>query len=256
MSEENDENKILLLSKSLKSFLVDRRKDFHSNFGMIKKDSLEKVTPGDIVKTNTGKEFFVLNPEFYDLYDKIKRRAQIIPRKDIGLIIANTLIGKDDICIDAGSGTGALAIVLAKYCKKVFSFDIREDHQKIAKKNAEVLGVKNIEFVIGDIYDKEFVNSIIKGVKASLLTLDIPEPWRAIETAKSALKTGGFIATYTPTIIQNADFVNGLKNHSEFIHLKTINLMEQQWEIDGRRIRPKNWSIYHSGFISFARKVK
>lgn len=255
MNKEN--NKVILLHKqTFKSFLVDRSKDFHSNFGMIKKEQLENAKPGDILKTNTNKELIVINPEFSDLYDKIKRRAQIIPKKDIGLILANTLIGKDDICIDAGSGTGALAIALARYCKKVFSLDIREDHQEIAKSNAEFLGIKNIEFLIGDIYDANFVASKLKGIKASLLTLDVPEPWQAIDTAKAVLKTGGFIAVYTPTIIQNSDFVNELRNHEEFIHIKTVNVMEQQWEIEGRKIRPKSWSIYHSGFISLARKIR
>ncbi len=256
MSSKTENNKILLMNKSMKTFLVDKDKDFHSNFGMVSKEDLSKAKPGDIVKTNVGKEFFVLEPFFYDKYNKIKRSAQIIPKKDIGIILSNTLISKEDVCIEAGSGTGALAIAIARYCKKVFSFDVREDHQEVAKKNAEFLGITNIEFNIGSIYDVEFVLSVIKKTKASLLALDVPEPWQGIETAKAVLKTGGFLVVYTPTIIQNADFVNELKNHNEFIHIKTVNVMEQEWEIDGRKIRPKSWSIYHSGFISFARKVR
>ncbi|MBI2142611.1 SAM-dependent methyltransferase, partial [Candidatus Woesearchaeota archaeon] len=32
--------------------------------------------------------------------------------------------------------------------------------------------------------------------------------------------------------------------------------IERQWEVSERKVRPKSAAIGHSGFISFARKIK
>lgn len=247
-SEENKE--ILLIDRSSKTYFVESTKDFHSNYGMISKEEILKAKEGDLIKTNKNYEFFVVSSFFVDKYNKIKRLAQIIPKKDLGIILSTTLVGKDDVCVDAGSGSGAAALFLARYTKKVISFDLRSDHQEVAKKNAEFLNIKNVKFKIGNIYEKDKINE--KNI--SLILLDVPEPWLAIDTALKILNSGGFIVAYTPTIIQNADFVNSLKN-KRLIHLKTVCLFEQQWEIDGRRIRPKNKTVFHSGFLSFVRKI-
>ena len=47
--------------------------------------------------------------------------------KDIGIILANTDINKNSIVLDAGSGCGVTTIFLAKFVKKVYSYDIRKD---------------------------------------------------------------------------------------------------------------------------------
>lgn len=241
--------RLLLIHKSLKSFLVDKNKDFHSHLGSIKKDILINARPGDILKTTKGEELYVLEPFFYDLYSRIERKAQIIPIKDLGIILSTTLVSKEDIVVDAGTGSAALAIFLARYVKKVISYDIRKDHLEIGKRNAKLLNVKNIEFKFGNIYNP----NEIEEKNVSLLTLDVPEPWKALDTAKKILKLGGFLVAYTPTIIQNSDFVNSLTN--DFIHIKTVNILEMEWEIKNRVIRPKTRGMFHSGFLSFVRLI-
>jgi tRNA (adenine57-N1/adenine58-N1)-methyltransferase len=249
--KDKDKSLIMLYHKSGRFFIADKTKDFHSNYGMASAEKLSKSKPGETVETNKGIPLSVLQPTFYDFYSKIKRRAQIIPLKDAAAILAGTLVGKEDTCIEAGSGSGALGIFLARYCGQVYSFDIREDHQEIAAENAKQLGVDNIEFRSENIYEPES----IKIKDASLFVLDVPEPWKAVETAYKVLRHGGFIAVYTPTIIQNADFVNSILEDKRFLYIKTSNIMEQKWEVEGRKVRPKSWSISHSGFISLARKL-
>ena len=41
-----------------------------------------------------------------------------------------------------------------------------------------------------------------------------------------------------------------------FYVVKTIEIIERQWEIDGRKVRPKGQEIGHSGFLTFMRKIK
>src|SRR3989338_8720801 len=108
----------VLMNKYGKRFLVkDTSKDMHTQFGYFNKKDL-KAKSGKI-KTNTGKEFTIFNPFFIDLYRKIKRDAQIIPLKDIGLIVSETGVNNKSKVVDAGAGSGALACFLANIAKEV-----------------------------------------------------------------------------------------------------------------------------------------
>ena len=109
----------MLINDKNKKFIVKKDTDeLHTNYGLIK--NLKKAKLGSKVKSNTGHEFTVVEADFIDLYRKIKRKAQIIPLKDIGLIITETGLNKDSIVIETGAGSGALGCFLAKMCSKVY----------------------------------------------------------------------------------------------------------------------------------------
>lgn len=67
-----------------------------------------------------------------------------------------------DTIIDLGCGIGFQTIAFAKRCSKVYAVEI--DGRKIgyAKKNATILGLKNIEFITGDMLSPEIVKKIKK----------------------------------------------------------------------------------------------
>ena len=240
--------KVLITKQGKKFYARDLNSDFHTQYGFIKKSDLKKKD-GSILKTNTKKELSIFSPSFIDLYKKIKRDAQIIPLKDIGLIIAETGIDKNSKIIDAGSGSGALACFLAHLCKEVVTYDIRKDFIKIVEKNIEFLDLKNIKIKNKDIYNK------IDEKDADLIVLDLPEPWKAINSAKKALKIGGFLVSYSPSIPQTMDFVNAVNKDKNFVHVKTSEIIEREWEVEERKVRPKSRGIGHSGLISFCRRI-
>ena len=245
-----DKIKKILITKQGKKFYVrDMDKDFHTQYGFVKKEDLKKIKDETVLKTNTHKEFAIFSPFFADLYRKIKRDAQIIPLKDVGLIIAETGINKNSKIIDAGSGSGALAFFLAHLCKEVVTYEIREDFIEIVKKNIEFLGLKNIKIKNKDVY------SGIDEKDIDLVVLDLPEPWKAITNAKKALKVGGFLVSYSPSIPQTMDFVNEIHKNTNFVHVKTSEIIEREWEVEERKVRPKSRGIGHSGFISFCRRI-
>ncbi|MBI4738126.1 methyltransferase domain-containing protein [Candidatus Woesearchaeota archaeon] len=227
-------------------FVDDTSRDFHTQHGIIKKMDLQK---GGRVLSDRGKEFSVFDASFIDSYRRIKRLAQIIPLKDLGFILAKTGVGSKSVVVEAGSGSGALSIFFARHVKHVISYDIEADHQDVAKQNAARLGIVNITFKPGSIYEK------IDEKNVDLVCLDVPEPWSAVVTAKGALKQGGFLVSYSPAITQVADFVNAVAGDPDFVHLKTVEVIEREWEIDGRKVRPTSKSIIHSGFLSFARRL-
>jgi len=88
-----------------------------------------------------------------------------------------------------------------------------------------------------------------------LITLDLPDPWNALGTVEKSLKIGGFLVSYSPTIPQVMDFINIINKKERFIHLKTIELIQREWEIDQRKVRPMTTQTVHTGFLSFVRKI-
>lgn len=241
--------KVLITKEGRKFYAKELGKDLHTQYGFIKKEEMNKSKEGSLLKSNTNKEFFIFNPSFIDLYRKIKRDAQIIPLKDIGLIIVETGINKKSRVLDAGSGSGALACFLAAIAKEVITYEIRDDFIEIVKSNIEFLGLKNIKIKKKDIYKE------IDDKNIDVVVLDLPEPWNAIEACSRALKPGGFLASYSPSVPQVADFVNAVRKNESFVYLKTAEITEREWEVEERRVRPKSTGIGHSGFLSFARKV-
>ena len=231
-----------------KFYVKDTSKDVHTQFGYVKAKELTGK-PGTVLKTNMDKELFLFKPSFIDAYEKISRLAQIIPLKDIGSIITVTGLNNKSIIVDAGTGSGALACFMALHAKKVISYDIRQDHQEVAKRNMEFLGLKNIEFRYQDISGKIYEKDV------DIITLDLPEPWEAINSCTKALKPGGFIVSYSPCIPQVQDFVNNVLENKHLIFIKTLEILEREWEVNGRKIRPRTQGIGHSGFLTFIRKL-
>ena len=241
--------RVLITKEGRKFYAKNIDEDLHTQYGIIKKEDLINSKDGTLLRSNTNKEFFIFSPSFIDFYRKIKRDAQIIPLKDVGYIVAETGINKESRILDAGSGSGALSCFLASIAKEVVTYEIREDFIEIVKHNIDFLSLKNIKIKNKDIYEG------IDEKNVDVVVLDLPEPWKAIGSAKKALKAGGFIVSYSPSIPQTMDFVNEINKNENFVHVKTSEIIEREWEIDGRKVRPRSQAIGHSGFISFARKI-
>ena len=141
---------------------------------------------------------------FADILKKIKRGPAILLQKDIGVILANTSIDKNSIVLDAGSGCGVLSINLARFVKKVYSYDVRKDFLEIAKENAKKFEIVNIVFRNKNVFE------IIRDKNLDLITLDLKDSWMALGNCKKALKENGDLVVYLPNITQVHEFVNKL----------------------------------------------
>jgi len=218
--------------------------DLHTNYGVVKKADLEKAESS--VKSHEDKEFLMFDANFADQFEKIKRGPAIMIPKDIGVILTNTGIGKDSVVVDAGTGCGVTASFLANFVKKVVTYEVNKDFFNLAKKNFEFLELKNVEQKNKDVYEG------IEEKDLDLVVFDLPEPWRAVGHAYKSLKSGRFLVSYLPTITQ----VGGLVSSSEgFLHEKTIEVLEREWHVGGKKVRPKSQMIAHTGFLVFLRKI-
>ncbi|MAG78300.1 hypothetical protein CL616_02950 [archaeon] len=228
--------KILLYNayKGIKKYFWESG-DLHTPHGIVKeKDIINNNNP----KSHSNKEFQSYEANFLDKIKKIKRGPQTLLQKDLAYI--NLYIEKDSTVVEAGTGTGLLAATIAQKAKQVYSYDINESHLKLAQKNLDFLKITNVELINKDIYegfDK----------KTDTLILDLPQPW---QVPFNNVKNGGTIIAYLPTITQVMEFYK-TKLYIE----KTIELLEREWYVQDKKVRPKSQMQGHTAFLVIARKL-
>lgn len=238
--------KILIEKETGKKFLVkDLDEDFHTSAGLIKTKDLKSKK--SLVKSDKGKSFILLEPNFTDLWQQLKRGPQIMIQKDIGLIIAKTGINKDSKVVDAGGGSGSLCCYLAHLCGEVTSYEVQKELIEVLEHNKKLLNLPNLKIKNQNIYEK------LSEKNLDLITLDLAEPRLMIKSAETALKTGGFLVIYLPNLIQVKQFVDSLKGSSIKL-LEVEELLERKWKVEERIVRPEYEMLGHTGFLIFCRK--
>lgn len=252
--EIQDGDDILLFLDKRRNYLVkmECNKDFHTHKGYVQLDNLLGKRYGTRIKSNLNKEFVALKPSMKDYVFKMSRRTQIIYPKDIALIIFFGNIQTGSRVVEAGTGTGALTTVLAKYVMpsgRVYSYEIREEFLESATKNLEKVGVmswvdlKNKDIILG--IEEKDIDTVI---------LDMATPWLVVEKAYEALKGSGIFVSFSPTIDQVVKTVEALKMNC-FVGIETIECLLRRMQTDKGKTRPETLMIGHTGYITFARKA-
>ena len=183
-----------------------------------------------------------------EILKKLKRVPQIIMPKDASLILAYTGISPDSLIVDAGSGSGFLAIFLAYYCRKgkVVTYEKRPDFAKVAKKNVKLSGLKNIV-----VKEKDVLEGI--GEKnVDLITLDMKGSEKVVKMSFDALRIGGWLVVYSPYIEQVISVREEIERLN-FREIKTVENIVREWRV-GRHTLPEVSGLMHTGWLTFARK--
>ena len=85
------------------------------------------------------------------------------------------------------------------------------------------------------------------------IVLDLPEPWQVVPHAATALRPGGVILGYSPSIVQVMQFRDALAKHG-FILPETIEVLNRGWHVEGMAVRPDHRMVAHTGFLTTARR--
>jgi len=102
---------------------------------------------------------------------------------------------------------------------------------------------------IGDIADG------LERHQADRVFLDLPEPWHQTHRAWHALRPGGVLVGYVPTVLQLKGFVDALTDHGGFECVQPIEGLVRPWHVKGLSVRPEHRMVAHTGFIISARRV-
>jgi hypothetical protein len=87
------------------------------------------------------------------------------------------------------------------------------------------------------------------------LVLDLPEPWRVLPHALEALRPGGVIACYSPSIVQVQRTVEELEATRGFAQIEPLEVLYRPWHVKGQAVRPVQQMVSHTAFLTFARRL-
>jgi tRNA (adenine57-N1/adenine58-N1)-methyltransferase len=88
------------------------------------------------------------------------------------------------------------------------------------------------------------------------ILLDMPEPHKVIDGAAAALRPGGILLAYLPTINQTALLRQALDDESAPFGLaETQEVMRRTWHVEARSVRPDHRMVGHTGFLTTARRL-
>ncbi|MEM0286939.1 MAG: tRNA (adenine-N1)-methyltransferase [Nitrososphaerota archaeon] len=249
----SDGDYVLLYSKG-KTWLVkvQESKDFHTHLGRLELGRLIGEPYGKAISTDSGNILYALKPTIEDFVMKCERQTQIVYPKDLGLIAIRANLASGARVIEAGSGSGALTMFLAHLVKKegrVYSYEIREEFQKIARRNVKRAGLDQyVEFKLKDAsqgFDEEDVDAVI---------IDVGDPWQLIPKAVTALKESGSIICITPTMNQTEKVAEEMKN-AGLVRVQSFEVFLRGIEARLGKTRPSSMMIGHTAYITSAVKV-
>ncbi|VVB66718.1 tRNA (adenine(57)-N(1)/adenine(58)-N(1))-methyltransferase TrmI [Candidatus Gugararchaeum adminiculabundum] len=184
---------------------------------------------------------------FSPLLKRLKRGPQVILPKDFGMIVALTGITKKSLAVDAGAGSGWLAVLLGNICKKVVSYEWREDFVELAKANVKRAELKNVKIKHADIFKG------IEEKEVDLITLDLADSDKVVVHAAGALKSGGFVVGYLPHAEQVQRFAKAC-NAAGFRNVFTIECIVREYLVREQGFRPENTGLTHTAYLTFAQK--
>lgn len=225
---------------------------FHSHFGTVAHDEIIGSNQGSRIKSASGKEVIALKPTLADYVMNMPRHSQIIYPKDVAAILHYGDVYPGATIFEAGLGSGGLALALLRAVGsegKVISYENRDDPLKGGPRNLLRYLRQTPNHVLRerDVYQGIDEDEVIDRV-----ILDVPEPWRVLDSASDKLRHGGILIVYLPTVLQVYQVHQDLERHSAFEMYETFELMQRPWHFSASSARPDHRMVAHTGFITKA----
>ena len=248
----------LLIDSKGRHFLLklEPGRTFQYHQGSVPHDELIGADDGTWVVSSSGSKLLLLRPRLADFVLKMKRAAQVVYPKDLGPILVYGDIGPGMTVLEAGTGSGALTLGLARAVGpsgRVVSVERRDDHGAHARKAisrwyGEI--PENVDLRIGDVAD------VVDELRPERIVLDLPEPGPTIEAAALHQPSGGVLTVYLPTVPQLQSTVDIAQETGAFAEIEVKEFLFRDWKVDGRSVRPEHSMVGHTGFLVFMRRVE
>ena len=245
-------DRVMLIDSKQRRYLLHLRAEaeFHSHSRFVSHNDIIGSLEGSEFRTGSNAKYVVFRPTLTDHVLKMPRGAQVIYPKDLGAILMLADIHEDVHVLESGLGSGALSTALLRAGARITGYEIREDFAERAVENvSNFLGAAALErydVQVRDIYEG------IEGTDYDRIILDLPEPWQVVPHAMKALRRGGMIVAYNPSIIQVQQFRQALEQ-GPFAMAETMEVLHRGWHVEGNAVRPDHRMVAHTGFLSHAR---
>ena len=191
---------------------------------------------GITVRTTMGARLVAVRPTLAEYVLKMPRGAQVIYPKDLGPILMLADIFPGARVLESGVGSGALTATLLRAVGSaghVLGYEMRDDF-------ADRAHPQRRGFLGPDVPLTVEVRDVYEGIDEGDLDrilLDLPEPWRVVKHAESALRPGGILLAYLPTIGQVMRLREELAS-SAFGMVETLEVLQRRGTSTASRCAP------------------
>ncbi|MCL7413147.1 MAG: methyltransferase domain-containing protein [ANME-2 cluster archaeon] len=241
----------VLLKGNGKRYIVSaHEKDLHTDVGVFKLGTLLDKEYMDSIVSHLGFEMQIYRLRAADLFNFLKRTGAPISPKDIGMIMGHTGLNKDDNVLDAGTGSGILAIYMGLVAKRVMTYEVREDFAKVAQSNIALAGLTNVESRSGDLVKE--IRSLDESF--DVVTLDMQAADKVVPYVLNVLKPGGYLVVFSP-FLEQAKEVRMAVGIEKFEDVVTLECTQREISFSERGTRPSTISVGHTGYLTFARAI-
>ena len=227
--------------------------EFHTHSGIVDHNALIGSDEGGVVRSNRGARYEVWRPTLADFVLSMPRGAQVIYPKDLGPILMHADIFAGARVFESGLGSGALSMALLRAGAIITGYELRPDFHARARRNVE-------RFLGADALDRYLTHerSSYEGIDERGLdrvVLDLPEPWQVVPHAAQALRPGGLILSYSPSVVQVVTVHAALVEHG-FAMIDTVEVIQRAWHVEDPAVRPVHRMQGHTGFLTVARLAR
>jgi len=233
--------------------------ELHTHHGVLRHADLLGLPDGSVVANSGGHEYLALRPLLRDFVMSMPRGAAIVYPKDAAQILAQADIFPGAVVVEAGVGSGALALWLLRGIGadgRLVSFERRADFAEVARANVETfLGEppENWDLVVGDLVAE--LPSTLAPASVDRVVLDMLAPWECIEVVADALAPGGVVICYIATATQLSRVAEFLRGTGLFTEPEASETMVRGWHVEGLAVRPDHRMVAHTGFLLTARRL-
>jgi tRNA (adenine57-N1/adenine58-N1)-methyltransferase len=231
---------------------------FHTHHGALEHELIIGQPDGSVVTSTNGIDYLALRPLLTDFVMSMPRGAAIVYPKDAAQIVGVADIFPGASVVEAGVGSGALALWLLRAIGprgSLHSFERRQEFADIAEANVTAfLRAKpdNWEITVGDL-----VEALPATEPGSIdrVVLDMLAPWECIDAAATALTPGGVLVCYIATVTQLSRVAEAIRGTGLFTDPESSETLVRTWHVEGLAVRPDHRMIGHTGFLLHARRL-
>ncbi|WP_159498921.1 tRNA (adenine-N1)-methyltransferase [Microbacterium sp. 18062] len=233
--------------------------ELHTHHGVLRHSELVGLPDGSVVAGSGGHEYLALRPLLRDFVMSMPRGAAIVYPKDAAQIVAQADVFPGAVVVEAGVGSGALALWLLRgvgASGRLISFERREDFAEVARANVETfLGEQppNWDLVVGDLVAQ--LAETVPPASVDRVVLDMLAPWECIDVVADALAPGGVVICYVATATQLSRVAEYIRSTGLFTDPEANETMVRGWHVEGLAVRPDHRMVAHTGFLLSARRL-
>jgi len=231
----------------------------HRRTGHLSHDEIIGSPPGAELMSEQGVRVVCLRLTLEDfILKKLRRRTSIIHPKDLATLLVRGDLYPGARVLEAGLGSGATSLILLRFIGNtgtLTSYERREEFVAPALENIHaahsLLGDPGAthHVKVSDLYDG------IEEEDLDLVLLDVPEPHRATPHVYEALRPGGVLLSWLPTVTQVYQLVLQLKEEDGWSEVETRETLQRSWEVSENAMRPFHRMVGHTGFLIRTRKL-